>query len=365
MPAHTPHLAAVSLGYDFKAKTCVRKIPRAMTQRSRPFFPRHFLRLMCLCAPVVCGSALVSALPQQNSEFERELEAGRQAALKSNYTEALTHVNKANELRQEKCSECYLWLARIEMAQGKLPQALKEVDRSIATATTSPERGNAHLYRGIVLGREGNLAEAETAFKAASAANPQCVECRFNLGFVLLKEAKDAEAVEVLKTVAPQFAGTPRGREIQRFIADPSRARKNYAPEFSAKLKSGEEVNLDTLKGKVVLLDFWGTWCEPCRISLPLLKELVAKVDPARVAIISINEYDPKPKWEQFVQENGMTWGQAYDDDLSLHNAFHVDGFPRYYILSKDGIILNEFKGWKQNGEATISDAIAEALKNQ
>jgi thiol-disulfide isomerase/thioredoxin len=87
------------------------------------------------------------------------------------------------------------------------------------------------------------------------------------------------KGVEVLKTVAPEFAGTPRGGEIQRFIADPSC--KNYAPEFSAKLKSGGEINLDTLKGKVVLLDFWGTWCAPCPVALPQLKRLAATLHPA------------------------------------------------------------------------------------
>ena len=58
-----------------------------------------------------------------------------------------------------------------------------------------------------------------------------------------------------------------------------------------------------------------------------------------------------------------MNWGQVYDADLSLHNVFGVDGFPRYYILSKDGIILEQFKGWGETGESTISDAIARALK--
>ena len=296
-------------------------------------------------------------------EFEHELGEGKQAAGQGHYAEAVGHFTRANHLREDKCSECFVWLARIEMAKGDLRQALEWTEKANANATGGLERASAQLYRGIVLSRQGNFSQAETAFKAASAANPACVECKFNLGFVLLKEAKDAEGVEALKTVAPEFAGTPRGREIQRFIADPGRIRKHYAPEFSAKLSSGQEINLDTLAGKVVLLDFWGTWCAPCRVSLPLLKDLAAKVDPAKVAIVSINEYDPKPKWEQFIQDNAMTWPQVYDGDLSLHNAFAVDGFPRYYILSKDGIIMAEFKGWNQNGEATISDAIAAALK--
>jgi thiol-disulfide isomerase/thioredoxin len=331
----------------------------------RIIYPSRFplTRILARKMLVVTLPLGLLAAQTQTKEFERELNEGKQAAAQGHSAEALGHFNKANQLHEDKCSECFVWLARIEMAKGDLRQALEWTEKASGTATSGPERAGAQLYRGIILTRQGDLAQAETAFKAATAANPACVECKFNLGFVLLKEAKTVEGVEILKTVAPEFAGTPRGREIQRFIADPSRVRKHYAPEFSAKLSSGQEINLDTFAGKVVLLDFWGTWCAPCRVSLPLLKDLAAKADPAKVAIVSINEYDPKPKWEQFIRDNSMTWPQVYDGDLSLHNAFAVDGFPRYYILSKDGIILAEFKGWNQNGEATISHAIAEALK--
>jgi thiol-disulfide isomerase/thioredoxin len=298
-----------------------------------------------------------------NPEFEKELAAGKQALERKEPVDAIKHFVRANELQQGKCSECYVWLARLGISAGNLPEALVDADKGVATAATDKERAKAQLYRGVILGRQDDLRGAETAFKAALVADATCVECTFNLGFVLLKESKDAEGVEVLKTILPKFAGTPRGREIQRFIDDPSRIRKNYAPEFSAKTQSGEEINLDTLKGKVVLVDFWGTWCAPCRVSLPLLKDLAAKVDPAKVAIVSIDEGDSKENWQKFIGDNGMTWTQVYDGDLALHYAFGVDGYPRYYVLSKDGIILEQFKGWKQNGEATISEAIARALQ--
>jgi peroxiredoxin len=318
---------------------------------------RIFLGLLTTC----CTTLLYCQQPP-NSDFQRELAAGRLAAQQGEYETAAAHFSSANQLQQGKCSECYVWLARIDMAGGKLDEALAETDNARAAAATGPERASAQLYRGLIMGRRGKLPEAEVAFKAASAANPDCVECRFNLGFVLLKESKDAEGAEVLKTVAADFSGTPRGREIQRFIADPSRARKNYAPEFSARLRNGEEVNLDTLKGKVVLLDFWGTWCTACRVSLPQIKRLASEADPAKLAVLSIDEGDPKLKWEQFVQENDMTWPQVYDADRSLYRAFGVDAFPRYYVLSKDGIILQQFKGWSQDGEAIV-EAIARALK--
>ena len=322
---------------------------------------RAILRILVgLLTP--CWTVCLFALQAPDREFEHELEAGKQTVLRQEFAVAIEHFKRANALRQGKCSECYVWLARIELAGDKLPDALEYAEKAAATAATGAERSRAQLYRGVVFGRQGDLAQAESAFKSAVSVDPACVECKFNLGFVLLKESKDAEGVEVLKAVAPQFAGTPRGREIERFITNPGLVRKDLAPQFSARTSNGQEINLDTFKGKVVLLDFWGTWCAPCRVSLPLLKDLASKVDPAKVAIVSIDEGDSKEKWENFIRNNGMTWTQVYDGDLALHHAFRVDGYPRYYLLSKDGIILNQFKGWNQDGEATIANAINQAL---
>src|SRR5215472_3231133 len=285
----------------------------------------HWVIARALSVACTIGWATTQvALQSPSPDFAAELAAGKQAATRGEYPDAVKHFRQANLLRQEKCSECYVWLARMGISAGALKDALEDTEKAVATAASDTERSRAQLYRGVILGRQGNLAGAEAAFKASSAADSSCVECKFNLGFVLLKESKDPEGVEVLKTVAPKFASTLRGREIQRFIADPSRIRKNYAPEFSAKTRSGEEINLDALKGKVVLMDFWGTWCAPCRVSLPLLKELAAHVDPAKVAIVSVDEGDSKESWERFVEDNGMTWLQVYDGDMSLHKAFGV-----------------------------------------
>lgn len=312
---------------------------------------------------VLCCAVLVFAVQAERPSFDRELEAAKQAIGQNNYMDAMSHFTKANEISQGKCSECYVWLARLDLAAGKLDEARANAEKGVATAKTDTEKWKAQLYLGTVFGRQNEFAEAEAAFRAASAVNPSCLECKFNLGFILLKESKDAEGVAVLKSIAPEFAGTPRGREMQRFIEDPSRVRKNYAPEFSAKSRSGEEFNLDKLRGKVVLLDFWGTWCAPCRVSLPEIKDLAAKVDRSKVAIISVDEGDSRENWDRFVQANGMNWPQVYDGDRSLYRSFNVDGYPRYYVLSKDGIILAAFKGWRQTGAATISDAINAALK--
>lgn len=313
-----------------------------------------------LLFPAVASLLLLAQ--DQNADFQRELAAGKQAATQADYAGAVAHFDNANRLQKEKCSECYVWFARIDLVSGQFDDGLKHVDQALATAASDHERSNAQLYRGVILGRENNLLLAEAAFRAAVASDGSCAECAFNLGFVLLKESKDAEGVQVLKSVVPRFDGTPREREIERFIEDPARVRKAFAPEFSATLNSGEKINLDALKGKVVVLDFWGTWCAACRASLPLVTSLAAVVDPKKVAVISIDEDDPKDQWEKFVERNKMNWSQAYDGDRSMRRAFSVDGFPRYFVLSKDGIILAQFKGWNQDSDTAIKTAIGQGL---
>src|SRR5258708_25761797 len=187
-----------------------------MVSRFSPFLTL----LASLCSVLLAAQNL-------NPEFDREMAAGSQGVESGNYDEAATHLTAANQLRQSKCSECYVWLARIEMAKGNLRQALEHIEKAVVTSTTAPQQAAAQLYRGVVFSRLGDLGQAETAFKAASTANPACVECRFNLGFVLLKESKDAEGVAVLETVAPEFARTPKEREIPRFIGRPGRTRRN------------------------------------------------------------------------------------------------------------------------------------------
>jgi thiol-disulfide isomerase/thioredoxin len=249
-------------------------------------------------------------------------------------------------------------------AAGDDRAAAAHFDRALGLSTPGQQRASALLYLGVVFAGGQRLSDAETAFRAAVLANPQCTECGFNLGFVLLKESKDAEGVAALKSVLPQLQGTAREREVERFIADPARARKDFAPEFSAKAASGEPVNLDALRGKVVLLDFWGAWCAPCRQTVPLLKQLAQGVDPSKVAIVSVDEHDSRETWTQFVAKNGMSWTQVHDDDGSLQRAFGVDGFPTSVLLSKDGIILQKFKGWGPGWEPVMRGEIEKALKN-
>src|SRR5215475_3928975 len=76
------------------------------------------------------------AAQTQTQEFQREFEAGKQAAGQGHYAESVGHFTRANSLREDKCSECFVWLARIEMAKGDLQQALEWTQKASGSATS-------------------------------------------------------------------------------------------------------------------------------------------------------------------------------------------------------------------------------------
>src|SRR5215218_1784706 len=97
---------------------------------------------------------------------------------------------------------------------------------------------------------------------------------------------------------------------------NPRRARENYAPDFSFTSSEGEHIALGDLRGKVVLLDFWGTWCPPCVDSVPELRTLhKCYSNEPWFVLIGISSDNDEEKWQEFTVKNKMIWPQYRDRD--------------------------------------------------
>lgn len=99
----------------------------------------------------------------------------------------------------------------------------------------------------------------------------------------------------------------------------------------------GKELTLDELKGKVIVLDFWGVWCGPCRAAMPHLKELYEKHKDQGLVVIGVHTKSQGEKMADYIQEADLPWPIALDADGETVKAFAVDSYPDYYLIDRKG----------------------------
>jgi thiol-disulfide isomerase/thioredoxin len=101
--------------------------------------------------------------------------------------------------------------------------------------------------------------------------------------------------------------------------------------------EGGKEVTLDGLRGKVVVLDFWGVWCGPCRAAMPHLKELYARHKDEGLVVIGVHTASQGEKMAEYVKQEALPWPVAVDAEGKTVASFHVDSFPDYYLIDRAG----------------------------
>jgi thiol-disulfide isomerase/thioredoxin len=152
-----------------------------------------------------------------------------------------------------------------------------------------------------------------------------------------------AEAARLARANKASAAKPAKNYDDDNFVRSTPIVKKN-ADTASAVSPSTQSLPAE-MQGKVVLLDFWASWCGPCRMALPKVKELQSIYGGDDFMVVSVSEDDDAGAWRSFVAKNGMSWTQRFDGDNSLIKQFQVSGLPTYILLDRDGKEVQRYVG--------------------
>jgi peroxiredoxin len=111
--------------------------------------------------------------------------------------------------------------------------------------------------------------------------------------------------------------------------------------DFSLKDMHNKTVTLSALRGKIVMVNFWATWCPPCRTEMPVLNAIYARFQPQGLVVLGVTDEDPF-KVNTFIGQNNYQPTILFDPSGKVHKAFHIEGIPRTFIFDRDGKLLGE-----------------------
>src|SRR5262245_21447200 len=315
----------------------------------------------------------------QIDKFREDLQKGEAALNQRNYEAAVTaYKNSIRDARgmtgenfEAANAQANLGLSRAYLGLGAFKNAIESCDEALKhTGGNAMLEGMVRNQRGLAIvaavSKPGDpaLENAVTEFRKVLSITDQDPMISYNLGVTLLKLNRDTEGIHELQMYVARAGRTPQADIARKMIDEPRRARENFAPDFSFTTLNGEFVTLEDLRGKVVLVDFWGTWCPPCRESTPSLVKYSKKHSSETFVIVGIAVNEPNEQgWRDYIEKNKMVWPQYLDSMHKISNLFKVTAFPTYITLDADGVIRDRRTGWTPDTMSFLDEQVKRAEK--
>jgi peroxiredoxin len=321
------------------------------------------------------GLALAQVDDSQRAAYQQQMSQADTALQERDYEAARNHYTRASELAHDHSVDALRGLAWANLRLDDAKSALLHAQAALALATLDAERGEIHNLMGAIqysdyssdTARTDKLRASETEFRSAIQLNPRLVGAYFNLGNDLLKESRDAEGVEMLRKYLELAPDAPNAPQVRRLIDNPRLSRGEVAPAFSLEDTKGGTISLTALHGRVVLFDFWATWCGPCIASLPEIRKLARQFPADQFVLIGINEDEDADAWTRFLAKQDMPWPQTRDKQWALFHSFGLAPerkivVPAYIVLDREGLVLYKARGLEDASSLAkqVQDALAQ-----
>ncbi len=150
---------------------------------------------------------------------------------------------------------------------------------------------------------------------------------------------------------------------VSMFLLAGAQAESEMAPNFTLKNRSGENVKLSELRGQVVLVNFWASWCGPCRQEMPILEKLYKKYKSLGFVILGVNVDDKPKQAESLLKLIDVSFPVLFDTDKKISEKYKVTAMPSSFLIDRDGKLYSEHKGYLPEYELMYKKEIKTLLK--
>ena len=317
-------------------------------------------------AMLLVASRLIAAAPSQppnqggpTDEKARKTFAEAEQWQKGGYKAiAFDMFRKANQQDGGRCALCLRRAYSIAEHSDDFKGEETVLRDWLPLADTDQAKAGLRLQLGIALQREG-LAESGgkrekllrascDELKSALTLDPMLAIAHFGLGVTLAHLNEDDAARAEFKEFLARNPGNPEYRQrAARYVDRIELARAQMAPPFAVTTLDGQRISMDNLAGKVVLIDFWATWCGPCRQALPHIRDIARKFQGQPFVVLSVSMDDDAARWKDFVAHNEMTWLQYRDGRFTgpMAKMFGVNAIPSTFSIDADGVLEDQHVG--------------------
>jgi len=133
---------------------------------------------------------------------------------------------------------------------------------------------------------------------------------------------------------------------------------QDEAPDFTLKSLEGSNLRLEEYRGQVVLINFWASWCGPCRQEMPLLDRLHHRYEDTGFAVLGINvEGEIKPA-QEIVDKTNVTFPVLIDEDQKVSEMYNLEAMPSTVVVDRDGVVRYIHRGYKPGDEAKYVEVV-------
>ncbi|MCU7796837.1 MAG: TlpA family protein disulfide reductase [Candidatus Thiodiazotropha sp. (ex Semelilucina semeliformis)] len=135
------------------------------------------------------------------------------------------------------------------------------------------------------------------------------------------------------------------------------------APDFTLKSRSGENIKLSELRGQVVMINFWASWCGPCRQEMPILDQLYQRYEPMGFTLLGVNVEEDSAAAEKVLREIPVSFPVLYDSKNQVSENYQVRAMPSTFLIDRDGKVRYLHKGYKPGYEDEYQQQVRELIR--